>query len=108
MARDPSLEALLADDLGDLAGLTQKAMFGGMAWLLDGKLLCAARQRGILVRLGKGNDGWALALPGITTTVMHGRAMSGWLNVAPEAYASDDLRHRLLHSAVAFVRTLPR
>ena len=39
MPRAPGLEALVRDDLFDLTGLTEKAMFGGMAWLLHGKLL---------------------------------------------------------------------
>jgi hypothetical protein len=107
MARDPGLEALIADDLGPLPGLTGKAMFGGWAWLLHGKLLCGVRQRGILVRLGKGNDTWALEIPGITSMVMHNRAMQGWVNVAPEACADDALRRLLLDAALTFVRSLP-
>ena len=107
MARDPGLEALIEDDLGQLPGLSAKAMFGGWAWLLDGKLLCAARQRGILVRLGKGNDAWALELPGITSMVMRNRAMNGWVNVAPEPCADETLRRRLLEAALTFVRSLP-
>ena len=107
MARDPGLEALIEDDLGPLVGLSAKAMFGGWAWMLDGRLLCAARQRGMLVRLGKGNDGWALQIPGVTSMVMHNRAMNGWVNVAPEACADDALRNKLLQNAIHFVRSLP-
>ena len=107
MARDPGLETLLSEDLAEVAPLTQKAMFGGMAWLLDGRLLCAASARGIMVRLGKGNDAWALARPGVTAMQMQGRTMSGWIRVAPETCASDDLRRRLLTQAITFVRSLP-
>ena len=44
--------------------ITEKAMFGGWAWLLNGNLLCGARHDGMLVRLGKGNEAWALATSG--------------------------------------------
>ena len=40
MARDEGLEELLREDLEGEPGLTEKAMFGGRAWLLRGNLLC--------------------------------------------------------------------
>jgi hypothetical protein len=107
MARDHGLEDLLNDTLGPLPGLTQKAMFGGWAWLVHGKLLCAARKDSMLVRLGKDNDAWALKISGIALAVMGGRRMQGWVRVSPEAYVDDALRDRLLRAALAFVRTLP-
>lgn len=107
MARDKALEALVGDTLGSLAGLTEKIMFGGLAWLLHGKLLCAARHDGMLVRLGKGNDGWALQLPGVEPLFSGARRMEGWVRVPPELYASDDQRERLLAGSIAFVRQLP-
>ena len=107
MPRDKALEALLTDDLGALPGLTQKAMFGGWAWLLQGHLLCAARAGSVMVRLGKGNDAWALQAAGISRVVMQGREMNGWVRATPEAYVCDALRHRLLRDAAAFVRSLP-
>ncbi len=106
MARDPGLEALVADQLGDLPGLAGKPMFGGWAWLLHGNLLCAVRKKGILVRLGAGNDAWALELPGITPMVMRGRSMRGWINVAGRTLDDEALRDRLLFAAIAFVRSL--
>ncbi|MGH6823717.1 MAG: cold-shock protein, partial [Methylocella sp.] len=49
MARDEGLEELLREDLEAESGLTEKAMFGGRAWLLNGNLLCGARDDGMLV-----------------------------------------------------------
>ena len=105
--RDAGLEELVLDDLGPLPGLSQKKMFGGMAWMLDGHLLCGARDVGMMVRLGKGNDAWALELPDIEPMVMSGRTMPGWIRAGLDACADDDLRKRLLDAAVAFARTLP-
>lgn len=107
MARDAGLEELIREELGDRSGLSEKAMFGGWAFLLNGNLLCGAREGSMLVRLGKGNDGWALALPGIWLMVMNGRAMHGWVRAGADAYGDDGLRKRLLDGAIAFVETLP-
>ena len=106
MARDPGLEELIRADLPP-ESFTEKAMFGGWAWLLDGNLVCGARDGSLLVRLGKGGDAWALALPGIAPMISQGRELSGWVRAGPQAYGDDALRARLLSAALAFVRTLP-
>ena len=106
--RNKVLEELLADDLVQLRGVTEKAMFGGRAWLLYGNLLCGARDDGMLVRLGKGNDTWALSTPGIAPMIMRGRQMHGWVRAAQEAYEDDALRRKLLKAALDFARSLPR
>lgn len=114
MPRDPGLEELVNDTLAALLpgisqkALTQKAMFGGWAWLLHGNLLCGARRGSLLLRLGKDNEAWATEIPGVATAIMGGRRMSGWLRATPEVYANDALRHRLLAAVVSFARTLPK
>jgi hypothetical protein len=107
MARDEGLEELLREDLAEQRGLTQKPMFGGVAWLLRGNLLCGARDDGMLARLGKGNDAWALALSDIAPMISRGRPMPGWVRAGPAAFGDDALRRKLLGAALAFVRTLP-
>ncbi len=104
--RDAGLEELVLEHIGGLPGLTEKAMFGGRTWLLDGHLLCGASDRGLMVRLGKGNDGWALALPDIHQ-LDGSRPYPGWVVAGPKAYADDALRLRLLDAALAFVRSQP-
>jgi hypothetical protein len=108
MARDKGLEELVNDSLGAVRGLSQKAMFGGWAWLVSGNLLCGARQGSMLVRLGKENDAWALAIPGISPMIMNGRRMSGWVRAAPEVYGNDATRQKLLDAAIHFNRSLPK
>jgi hypothetical protein len=107
MARDEGLEELLREDLEEVRGLTEKTMFGGRAWLLHGNLLCGAREDGMLARLGKDKDGWALALPEIAPMISRGRPMPGWVRAGPGAFGDDALRGKLLDAALAFVRSLP-
>jgi hypothetical protein len=107
VARDAGLEETLAGDLDGVEGLSTKPMFGGLAYLLNGNLLCGARQDGLMMRLGKGNDGWALAIPGIVS--LHGGSspMPGWVRVGAELCGDDALRRRLLDAALAFTGALP-
>jgi len=108
MARDQGLEQMLNEHLGEIPGLTQKAMFGGWAWLLHGNLLCAARAGSLLVRLGKDRDGWALQIAGVAPWVLLGGGLQGWVRAAPDVYGNDALRQKLLDAALEFVQSLPR
>ncbi len=108
LARDKGLEALLNDNLATVHGLTQKAMFGGWAWLVNGNLLCGARSDGMLVRLGKENESWALEIPGVLPMMMRERQMRGWVRAAPAVYGNDALRQRLVNAALEFNRSLPK
>jgi hypothetical protein len=107
MARDKALEALIGDEFEDQPGITAKGMFGGWAWLWNGNLVCAARVGGMLVRLGKDNDGWVLAMDGVAPMMMRDKPMNRWLRASPEVYANDAMRQRLLRTALDFVHTLP-
>jgi hypothetical protein len=107
VARDPGLEQLVAEDLAGIDGLTTTTMFGGLAWMWQGHLLCGARSDGMLARLGKGNEAWALSLPGTSPMMSGARVMQGWVRLTGEATADDATRQRLLTAAQAFVSQLP-
>ena len=107
MARDEGMETVIAADLAGIGDLRTVTMFGGLAWMLSGNLLCCARHDGILCRLGKGNEGWTDAIPAAAPMVMGERRMEGWVRLSPEGAADDALRARFLSAAQAFVETLP-
>jgi hypothetical protein len=107
MARDFGLEDLIREGLPRDLALSEKPMFGGLAWIMNGNLLLGARSDGMLARLGKGNDRWALALPDVTPMISRGRAMDGWVRAGPAAYGDDAVRARLVEAALGFVRGLP-
>src|ERR1700733_9635156 len=107
MARDPGLEQVLREQLRDIPNLSERAMFGGQAWLMEGHLLCGARHDGVLIRLGNGNDAWALKNEGIEQMISGVRLMSGWVRVSPMTFGNEKLACQLIEAAVKFVRTLP-
>jgi len=108
MTRDRGLEALIDEELRTMRGVTSKGMFGGWAWLLHGNLLCGAREESMLVRLGKGQDAWALEIDGVEPMYSGTRRMQGWVRAAPSVYADSAIRRTLLDRAIAFVHSLPR
>lgn len=107
MARDMGLEELVRDELRSIPGLSEKALFGGWAWLLHGHLLCGARDDGMLVRLSKGNDAWALQLADVVPMLSRERVMHGWVRCGPGSFGDDAQRRKLLSHAMDFVRSLP-
>jgi hypothetical protein len=107
MARDPGLEEIINDDLASVRGITQKGMFGGWVWLLNGNLLCGARQDGMLVRVGKDNAAAALEIPGVIPMFSGKRQMRGWVRAEPDTFGDDRLRAKLMKAALAFTLSLP-
>ena len=107
MARDKGLEDLIRADLPARLEFTEKSMFGGWAWLVNGRLALGARSDGMLARLGKGADACALSQPDVTAMISRGRAMDGWVRAGPAAYGDDALRRRLVEAALAFAGALP-
>ncbi|NCG49715.1 cold-shock protein [Serratia fonticola] len=98
MARDQGLEEILREDFETLNALAEKVMFL-LARLLDGKLIFAARDDGMLVRLGKGRDSWTFEQPMIS----RGRKIQGWLREGSSTFGDNLLRRKLVDSALEVV-----
>lgn len=107
MARNPDLEARVEKALARTRDVTQKAMFGGVAWLMNGKLLLAASHKGLLARLGPENELWALDFADVKRMAMRGREVPGWVRAGEDAFSDEQLFSALVKRAIAFVRTLP-
>jgi len=90
MAYDQDLANRIRELLSQQRGVTEKEMFGGLAFLVGGNMAIAASgQGGALVRVDPGDADRLVATTPAEAAVMRGRAMQGWLRVA-----SDDLRTR--------------
>ena len=107
MAHDEGLAEILRGDLAEMSGITEKRMFGGLAFLLDGNMLCGEHKDGAMFRVGKDNEAVALAVPGARPMDFTGRRMGGFIDVADELVVDDDRRGQLMTLALAFVRSLP-
>jgi len=108
MAFDRDLALRLRELLADEDRITEKKMFGGLAFLLNGNMcVSASRTGGMLVRIDPANTRAALARPHVTLMKMGGRTMDGWLLVAPEGVRTKREIGAWVERSVAFVKTLP-
>ena len=107
MPYDETLAAALRTALDGQGRVSERKMFGGLCFMLDGNMVCGTyRDRG-MYRVGKANADAALALPHTRPMAMTGRPMPGLIEADGEAILDPALRARLLGLALDFVRTLP-
>jgi TfoX/Sxy family transcriptional regulator of competence genes len=102
----------LADRIRSLAareeGITEKKMFGGLAFLVQGNMAVAASgPGGLLVRVDPAESAGLVETTGAEEMVMRGRSMAGWLRVKSDDVDTDDELEPWVARGVAFARTLP-
>jgi|SRR5689334_25255774 len=108
MAYDEELADRLRELLAAEEGVTEKAMFGGLAFLVHGNMcVSASRTGGLLVRIDPARTDDALARPNTALMEMGGRTMEGWLIVAPAGIRTKRELTSWVNRALAYVRTLP-
>ena len=89
------------------AGLTEKRMFGGLAFLVDGNMAVSASSRGgLLLRVDPAETDELVRPPQVGRFVMRGREMDGWLRVDAEAVGTDDELRRWIGRGVTYARSL--
>ena len=108
MAYDEDLADRIREHLG-AERVTEKRMFGGLAFLVGGNMsIAASGNGGMLVRVDPADDAELLTQPGVEPMAMGGRApMRGWLRVAPEALEDDDALAAWVRRGVDYARSLP-
>jgi TfoX/Sxy family transcriptional regulator of competence genes len=107
MAYDERLAAAIREALAGLDGISERRMFGGLAFMRHGNMVCGTyRDRG-MYRVGKAQAAAALALPHVRPMEMTGRPMPGMVEADAEAFADPALRGRLMALALDFVASLP-
>jgi TfoX/Sxy family transcriptional regulator of competence genes len=108
MAYDTELADRIRFLIGSGPGVTEKKMFGGLAFLVGGNMaISASGQGGALVRVDPAESSALVATANASEAVMGGRAMPGWLRVSGEYLESDDQLTEWVSRAVAYARSLP-
>src|SRR5690606_39055471 len=77
--------------LGELRGVTEKRMFGGICFLLHDHMLCGTSKHRFMFRVGKGQESEALARPGAMPMEMNGRRFRGFVWVDGSECTDRDL-----------------
>ena len=107
MAYDEELADRIRTLVAGEPNLTEKAMFGGLAFLVGGNMAIAASgQGGILVRVDPAESVALVAGSPAEHAVMRGRPMAGWLRVGAADLDDSELA-AWARRGVAYARSLP-
>ena len=108
MAYDEDLANRIRELLATEAGVIEKRMFGGLAFLIGGYMTVAVSGRGgLLLRCHPEETEALLAKPHAGPFEMRGRMMDGWLRVDAEGVRTKRQLGRWVTRGVSYARSLP-
>jgi TfoX/Sxy family transcriptional regulator of competence genes len=108
MAYDTDLAARVREVVQAEQGLSEKAMFGGLAFLINGHMaVSASGQGGLLLRVDPAETETLVQEPHVRRFEMRGREMDGWLRVDSAAVETENDLRRWVSRGVDYARSLP-
>ena len=88
-------------------GYSEKRMFGGLCFFINGNMCVGPWKGSLIVRMAKEDHNETQLLPCANPMDITGKVMRGWVRVDPEGIADDDDLKDWINRGVKFVRTLP-
>ena len=107
MAFDEGLAERIRELLRDRRNITERKMFGGLAFLLNGYMFVGIVGDTLMARVGPDGYAKALARKHVREMDFTGKPMKGYVYVAPEGFESDAELENWVSRCTAFVDTLP-
>jgi TfoX/Sxy family transcriptional regulator of competence genes len=108
MAYDTDLADRVREVVQAERRLTEKRMFGGLAFLIDGHMAVSASSGGgLLLRIDPAETNSLVDEPHVRRFQMRGREMDGWLRVDAAVLQTDDDLRRWVAHGVTYARSLP-
>jgi TfoX/Sxy family transcriptional regulator of competence genes len=108
MAYDEDLANRIRELLAEEPGVTEKKMFGGLAFLIGGNMAVSASGKGgLLLHVKPESTEALLQKPHTQPFEMRGRSMAGWLRVSAEGVKSKQQLQRWVARGVDYAKSLP-
>jgi hypothetical protein len=107
MTYDDGLAHRIRETLGDRPGLTEREMFGGLAFMLHGNMVCGVLDDALMARVGPDAYDHALDEPHARPRDFTGRPMRGLVFVDPPGPISDEAFQTWLGRCLDFAESLP-
>jgi TfoX/Sxy family transcriptional regulator of competence genes len=108
VAYDENLADRIRELLGSERDLTEKKMFGGLAFLIGGNMAVAASgQGGVLVRVDPAQSDTLVATTSARLMEMRGRGMQGWLRVEADDVRTKSELSKWVELGATYARSLP-
>ena len=101
------ISAALGEQTGILADITEKKMFGGITFMLNGNMCVGVTGDDLMVRVGPDGLADAMDQPDARPMDFTGRPMKGFVYVSPSGTKTDDSLKKWIRRGVAFAETLP-
>ena len=106
MAYNESLADRIRATLSGQSNITEKKMFGGLAFMLNGNMVCGVTKDDLMLRVGAENYAAALKQPGARQMEMGARTMKGMVVVDGSELTDEDLADRV-NACAQFASALP-
>jgi TfoX/Sxy family transcriptional regulator of competence genes len=108
VAYDQDLANRVREVVGTEAGVTERQMFGGLAFLIGGHMSVSVSGRGgLLLRCDPGETDALLRKPFAHPFQMRGRPMDGWLRIDTDGLRNKRQLERWVARGVGYARSLP-
>jgi TfoX/Sxy family transcriptional regulator of competence genes len=107
MAFDEGLAERVREALQGRPGITERRMFGGLAFLVDGKMFVGISGGELMARVGAERYQDALALPHVRKMDFTGKPMNGYVYIEPQGLAEDVALKAWVQWCVNHVASLP-
>lgn len=107
MAYDEKLAARVRKALAGHKGLSEKRMFGGLAFMLHSKMCCGVLRDDLVVRVGPERHERALSRAHARPMDFTGRPLKGYVFVGPEGLKTKNVLSKWVGEAIDFVSSLP-
>ena len=107
MAYSEELAQRIRDVIGGRDGVTERKMFGGIAWMVDGNMACGTMGENLLVRMDRDDTERILAEPHVAPMKMGARTMRGFFTVDAVAISDDGELARWIDAGAAYASSLP-
>lgn len=107
MSHDEGLAQRIREILEDQRGIVEKKMFGGMAFMLNGNMLCGIIGEDFIARLGPDNYEIYLKKAHTRKFDMTGKPMKGFVVVGPKGYEDDSDLSFWVKTCISFASNLP-
>ncbi|UCE89073.1 MAG: TfoX/Sxy family protein [Pseudomonadota bacterium] len=107
MAYDEALAKRVRRALQDATGVTERKMFGGIAFMVNGNMCCGIQERNLVVRTGPHAYDNALTRPHARVCDFTGKPMKGLVMVAHEGIRRSDSLKRWVRLGTGYACSLP-
>ncbi|MYC80461.1 MAG: TfoX/Sxy family protein [Acidobacteria bacterium] len=107
MAEDDALSGRIRRILSKRGRISERKMFGGVCFIINGNMCVGTWKGSLIVRLDKKNHDKTLAEPHTKPADMNGRTMKGWALVEPSGIESENDLTAWVDRATAFAESLP-